>query len=242
MIQFYAPDIAASPFLPENESIHCSRVLRKQTGDKIYVTDGKGQRYLCEVLNPHPKHTEVKVIQIEKLQSERDYSLILAVAPTKNSDRIEWMLEKAIEVGVDKIIFLRCDRSERKTVRLDRLYKIAISAMNQSLSVLLPEIEEITSYKSFIESFGNEVQKFFGYCSESFPKREFVKECKPGGRLVIMIGPEGDFTENEVEEAVKCGFIPVTFGNKRLRTETAGVYAVCAVNVINQLNSGYKLK
>lgn len=235
MIQFYAPDILLNPELPESESMHCSRVLRMKNGDEIFVTDGKGSRYRCLILNSHTSHTSLSVISQEKLEAEKNYYLTLAVAPTKNADRMEWMVEKAVEIGVDKIVLLKCERSERKYQKTERLKKIMIAAMKQSLSLFLPEITELTDYKDFICSCSKDSQKFFGYCSKDFPLKDFAKECKAGGEVIVMIGPEGDFTFEEVDKAIKYNFIPVTFGNKRLRTETAGVYATCAVNVINQL-------
>ena len=146
------------------------------------------------------------------------------------------MVEKAVEIGVDKIVLLKCQRSERKVQRSDRLMKVMISAMKQSLSTNLPELEDLTEYKAFVGRKDEDVKKYFGYCSEEYPRKEFVKEYKGGGDVIVMIGPEGDFTPEEVEFAVENGYLPVSFGNKRLRTETAGVFAVSAVNVINQLS------
>lgn len=235
MIQFFAPDILENSELPEGESMHCCRVLRMKEGDEIVVTDGKGSRYTCEILKAHPSHTKIKIKCRENFVKTRNYNLVLAVAPTKNSDRVEWMIEKAVEVGVDKIVLLRCDRSERKNLRSDRLVKVMISAMKQSLSVILPELSEVTDFKEFVSGCNKTGQKFFGYCSDRFPRRSFVKELRPGGDVIVLIGPEGDFTPEEVELAVNQGFMPVTFGEKRLRTETAGVFAVCAVDIVNQL-------
>lgn len=237
MIQFYAPDIASNPVLPEVDSGHCCRVLRMKPGDEIYVTDGCGSRFLCVIEKADPKATKVTVKNQELFEDLKGYSLTLAVAPTKNSDRLEWLVEKAVEIGVDKIVLLKCKRGERKYQKSERILKVMISAMKQSLAVWLPELAELTDFSEFIENASPESQKFFGYCSEAFPRKEFVKECQPGGNVIVMIGPEGDFSPEEVESAVERGFIPVTFGHKRLRTETAGVFAVSAVSVINQLSS-----
>lgn len=235
MIQFYAPEIEESNILPEGESIHCSRVLRMKAGDEIVVTDGKGARYICVIENPHPKNTSFYIKEKIEIVANRNYKVTLAVAPTKNPDRMEWMAEKAVELGVDRIILLKCERSERKFLKSERLKKVMIAAMKQSLGTVLPELVEITAFNRFVsDDFSG--QKFFGYCSADYPKKEFAKECKPESDVVIMIGPEGDFTPSEVELAVKSGFVPVTFGNKRLRTETAGVFAIAAVDVINQLS------
>lgn len=236
MIQFYAPEIETTLLLPEGESAHCSRVLRKKEGDEIYVTDGKGNRFVCVISKSHPSKTELQIKEKIDLSEKRDYKLTLAVAPTKNSDRMEWMIEKSVEIGVDKIVLLKCQRSERKAQKSERLLKIMISAMKQSLSTFLPELVEMIDIKEFIQNSNGDDRKFFGYCSESFPKKEFVKEIPAHKDIIVMIGPEGDFSPEEVDLAVKFGFEPVSFGEKRLRTETAGVFAVCAVNVINQLD------
>ena len=233
MIQFYAPEIEKENILPEGESAHCVRVLRLKEGDDIVVTDGKGQRFLCEITKAHPSKTEFRIKEKTDIAKGRDYRVTLAVAPTKNSDRMEWLMEKAVEIGVDKIVLLKCDRSERKVLRTDRLQKIIVSAMKQSLSAHLPELVEITPLKEFVAGCG-EIKKYFGYCSPEYPRKEFAKEYCGREDVVIMIGPEGDFTPEEVEISLKSGFMPVTFGEKRLRTETAGVYALCGVDLINQ--------
>ena len=236
MILFYAPDIEENPSLPDVESSHCCRVLRMKSGDEIFVTDGRGNLYKCIITKADPAKTILSIVDKEDRREEKDYKLTLAVAPTKNPERIEWLVEKAVEIGVDKIVLLKCRRSERKFQKTERLKKVMISAMKQSLSLTLPEITELTDIKDFIKESGNCQNKYFGYCSELYPRKEFVKEYKEGGEVIVMIGPEGDFSPEEVELAVGNGFQPVTFGEKRLRTETAGVFAVCAVNIINQMN------
>ena len=232
---FYVPDAAAAQELPADEASHAVRVLRLSAGDELMLMDGQGTFYRAIVTMTSNHHCMYDIQ--ETLPQERSWKghIHLAIAPTKLIERIEWMVEKAVEIGVDKIVFLKCARSERKVLRPDRLLKVMISAMKQSLSGRLPEMEELEDFKEFIEKSKKDNQKFFGYCSPSFPKKEFVKECKNGGAVTVMIGPEGDFTEEEVAKAVEKGFIPVTFGEKRLRTETAGVFAICAVNVINQM-------
>ena len=236
MIQFYAPEIETTGMLPEGESAHCCRVLRMRQGDEIYVTDGRGARFLCRINDPHPSHTEVSIIEKIEIPEDKGFSINLAVAPTKNADRMEWLAEKAVELGVDCITLLKCHRSERKIMKSERLRKVMVSAMKQSLGNRLPQLVELTDFNDFIKSNADSPnQKFFGYCSADYPKKEFAKECKPGNDVVVMIGPEGDFSEKEVELAVENGFMPVSFGERRLRTETAGVFAVAAVNVINQI-------
>lgn len=235
MIQFFAPDILSNNTLPESESSHCIRVLRHKKNDMIYVTDGKGSRYLCRIIEPHHSHTTLEIISKEEISMSRTQKITVAVAPTKSADRMEWMAEKCVELGIDEIVLLRCDRSERKILKPERLQKIMISAMKQSLGVRLPEVRETTSFKQYIQSVDPEVQKFFGYCSPEIPRREFVKEYQPGGDIIVMIGPEGDFSEEEVKTAISGGFIPVTFGDRRLRTETACVFAVSAIETLNQI-------
>ena len=236
MIQFYAPDIAVNPVLPEAEAAHCIRVLRMKEGDEIFVTDGKGYRYSCLIDKVNRSEVLVNIVEKIAISEPRNYQLTVAIAPPKNSDRLEWFIEKAVEIGIDRIVLLKCRHNERKIQKTDRLLKIAVSAMKQSLSSYVPEITELIDFKEYIPSVDKNAQKFFGYCSPLFPKKEFVKVIAPGGEVVVLIGPEGDFSEEEVEMAVSEGFNPVTFGKKRLRTETAGVFAVCAVNVINQIN------
>ena len=235
MIQFYAPDIKERGVLPESDSAHCCRVLRMKEGDEVTVVDGKGMRYLCRIVEAHSKHTAVEIISEEEVPNHWKAPITLAVAPTKHSDRMEWMLEKAVEIGVDRVVLLKCRRSERKEMKTERLEKVMVSAMKQSLKGVLPELQGMTDFNDFVKSQPLVSQKFFGYCDAAYPRREFVKQCKPGMPVVIMIGPEGDFSPEEVTTAVENGFMPVTFGKSRLRTETAALFGVTAVHVINDL-------
>lgn len=230
MIQFYAPEIEATGVLPETESGHCCRVLRMKEGDKIYVTDGKGHRFECLILEAHPKHTAVEILTMADIKPWWGFQLELCVAPSKNADRMEWLVEKAVEIGVDRIILMKCKRSERKTLRTDRLEKIAISAMNQSLKTNRTEITGPIEFKDIIKDdfYGF---KCLGYCDDSHPLLNFADEYK-GGNLRILIGPEGDFTAEEVALATEKGYIPVTFGGSRLRLETAALYAAVAAHVV----------
>ena len=234
MIQFYAPEIESTGILPESDSAHCCRVLRMKAGDEVIVVDGKGKRFRCVIMEAHPKHTSVEIVSEELVPSHWGVRITLAVAPTKNMDRMEWLLEKAVEIGVDRIVFLKCARSERKVVKLDRLEKVMVSAMKQSLKGVLPELEEMSDFRGFVSSDFGDAVKFMGYCSSDYPRKEFVKEYPRHTDVVILIGPEGDFSPEEVEAAVAGGFVPVTFGESRLRTETAALYGVAAVHVMNQ--------
>lgn len=237
MIQFYAPDIETTGELPESDSAHCCRVLRMKEGEEIYVVDGKGSRFRCVILEAHPKHTLVEIQEREQIPNHWDFELTLAVAPTKHADRMEWMLEKAVEIGIDRVVLLKCARSERKIMKTERLKKVMISAMKQSLKGVLTILEDVTDFDSFVKSVPIGVGKYFGYCSPDYPRADFSQNCKVKTPLVIMIGPEGDFSPDEVSLAVEHGFLPVTFGDSRLRTETAALYAVTAAHVINRLSA-----
>ncbi|MDE5813794.1 MAG: 16S rRNA (uracil(1498)-N(3))-methyltransferase [Muribaculaceae bacterium] len=230
MIQFYAPDIESTGMLPETESGHCCRVLRMKEGDHIFVTDGNSHRFKCVILDPHPKRTAVEILAMEHIAPWWGFRLEICVAPSKNADRMEWLVEKAIEIGVDRIVLMKCSRSERKVLRTDRLEKIAISAMNQSLKATRPVIEGPIPFHDIITD-GFTGFKCLGYCDEVYPLRSFAKEYK-GGSVRILIGPEGDFTPEEVALAVENNYIPVTFGGSRLRLETAALYAAVAAHVI----------
>ena len=234
MIRFYSPDIASDLTLPEIESGHCCRVLRMKEGDRIYVVDGKGMEYECEITDAHPKHTSVMILSEREDPKHWKEKIVLAVAPTKNIDRIEWMLEKVVEIGVDEIVLLRCEHSERKNVNEERLVKIIISAMKQSLKATLPVFKGLVKYRDFIESIDTPL-KYMGYCAPDVERREFAKEFPGKGDVTVMIGPEGDFSPEEVMLAMNKGFVPVTFGESRLRTETAALFAVTAIHVIDQL-------
>lgn len=229
MIQFYAPEIESSSMLPEAESGHCCRVLRMKEGDRIFVTDGKGHRYECEIVEAHPKHTAIEILTTEELTPWWGFRLELCVAPPKNADRMEWLVEKAVEIGVDRILLMKCGRSERKVLRTDRLEKIAASAMNQSLKTNMPCIEGPVPFKEIVSD-GFSGFKCLGYCDDTYPLCSFAQEYR-GGDIRILIGPEGDFTPEEVALAVANGYIPVTLGGSRLRLETAALYAAVAAHV-----------
>lgn len=234
MIQFYAPEIASLPVLPPEESAHCCRVLRMKQGDAIRVTDGRGGLYDCLIADPNPKGCLLSIVSQEETRKHWPFRITVAVAPTKNIDRMEWFVEKSVEVGVDRLLFLQCERSERKNIRLDRLQKIAVSAMNQSLKTYLPELVGPVPFPQALDM--KDGQGFFGYCNPKYPREEFVKNYHGDSDVTIYVGPEGDFTEREADLAVTAGCMPVTFGESRLRTETAALYAVQAVHIITELN------
>ncbi|MCI7576532.1 MAG: 16S rRNA (uracil(1498)-N(3))-methyltransferase [Bacteroidales bacterium] len=231
MYLFYTPDILTSHVLSEEESQHCVRVLRYTRGDEILLTDGKGNTYTARITNPHPKHCEFEVLTQEKQQKAHDFYLHIAIAPTKNIERMEWMVEKCTEIGVDEITPLLCRFSERKQIRTDRLEKIVLSAAKQSLTPYLPKLNELTDYDTFVRQ-ATEETKFIAHCYKE-EKRDLKDEIKRGKSVLVLIGPEGDFSEQEVEEALALGFVPVSLGNSRLRTETAGVVACHTAVLMN---------
>ena len=240
MIRFYAPDILKESCLPETDSGHCCRVLRMKEDDIIHVVDGKGNVFECVITKANPKKTEIKIVSRLEEPSHWSNRITLAVAPTKNIDRMEWLLEKATEIGVDKIVFLKCEHSERKDVKIERMNKILVSAMKQSMKATIPQLEGMTDISKFMAetetSEKNDI-RIMGYCSENFPRKDLTEVYQPGKDAVILIGPEGDFSPDEVQLAVKAGFIPATFGNTRLRTETAALFALTAIHVLNNLEA-----
>ncbi|MDE6391743.1 MAG: 16S rRNA (uracil(1498)-N(3))-methyltransferase [Muribaculaceae bacterium] len=231
MIRFYAPDIESDGRLPEVESSHCCRVLRMREGDRIEVVDGKGNVYRCEIVGSHPKHTDVEIIDKESEPLHWAPRITLAVAPTKNMDRIEWMVEKAVEIGVNRIVFLDCLHSVRRTVKRERVEKIMVSAMKQSLKATMPELAGPVAFEDFVRSDTSSL-RYMGYCDPSVERRRFEREYNGASDVTVLIGPEGDFSPEEVSLAINCGFMPVTFGNTRLRTETAAIYSLCAAHAL----------
>lgn len=230
---FYHPDIANSQQLPEQESQHCVKVLRMKEGDELTVVDGCGNFYSCELVQAHPKHCLVKILDVQKQELNRDFKIAIAFAPTKQMDRNEWFIEKAVEIGVDRFIPLRCDFSERKEIKSDRLTKIMVSAMKQSKQAFLPVLEEITTFQQLVsQPFVG--QKFIAHCY-STEKSVLSQLCKKGENTLILIGPEGDFSESEVQMAIDNGFKAISLSDNRLRTETACLTALHTVHVVNSI-------
>lgn len=228
---FYQPHIPDGFLnLDPEESRHCIRVLRKKSGDTIHLTDGKGCFYTAAITRPDPA-TCGFTIESTTREQDRNYCIHIAISPTRNPDRIEWFVEKSVELGVDRITLLECANSERITIRRERLEKVAVSAMKQSLKAWLPEITGVQKLKEAIRHF-NEEQKFIAFVDPSNP--EHLKNLAAvGGRYVVLIGPEGDFSTEELNLAVGSGFRKVSLGRSRLRTETAGVAACHILNLIN---------
>lgn len=235
MIQFYAPNIENVPILPESDSQHCVRVLRMKSGDIIGVIDGKGYRYECKILDAHQKRTCVEILSKQYIPLSWENNITIAVAPTKLLDRMEWLVEKLTEIGVNRIVPLLCRYSERKEIKIERLERIAIAAMKQSLKTVLPIIEPMTPIKNFICECDAQ-QKFIAYCDQSIPRLLFSNEYTANKNTIILIGPEGDFSHEEINLALDNGYKPISLGDNRLRTETAALVACNTCHIINQVN------
>lgn len=217
--------------LDEEESRHCLSVLRKRAGDECWVVDGRGHFFTGELAEGGKKSALVRLVSEKKDWKKRPLHLHLAVAPTKNLDRFEWFLEKAVEIGLEEITPIRCRRSERETIRLDRLEKVMVAAMKQSLRASLPKMSELTDFQSFVKK-TETAQKFIAHCqTDGLPLLK--TSLKPGLDCLILIGPEGDFSIDEIEFAVKYGFQEISLGDARLRTETAAIVACHTVSLIN---------
>jgi len=218
--------------LPETDSQHCVKVLRMREGDHVQVIDGKGCVYECLLTDAHPKRAMLQVIGHREQPLPWRQQITVAVAPTKMMDRMEWLVEKLTEVGFNRFVPLLCRYSERKDIKVERLRKIAVSAMKQSLKAVLPDIQPMTPIARFIKDCDAE-QKFVAYCDPSIPRRLLTDLYRPGIDTAILIGPEGDFSQPEIQAAIEAGFQPVSLGDNRLRTETAALYACSAFHVID---------
>ncbi|TFU92896.1 16S rRNA (uracil(1498)-N(3))-methyltransferase [Barnesiella sp. WM24] len=240
MIQFYAPDIEDKQMLPEDEARHCIKVLRTRPGSLIEAIDGKGYRYSCRLLSDDPRHASVAIESKIQVEQAWQTDITVAVAPTKNMDRMEWLTEKLTEIGVNRIVPVLCRHSERKEIKIERLQRIAVSAMKQSLKARLPEIVAMTPLNDFISKFTAD-QRFIAYCDPAIPRRLLAGEYSVSSKsVIILIGPEGDFDLNEIKAVLDDGYIPVTLGDNRLRTETAALVACDTFHIINQLSMVHK--
>jgi 16S rRNA (uracil1498-N3)-methyltransferase len=232
---FYVPDIDKKTVaLPKDEAKHCIHVLRYQQGHSLSLTDGKGYFYNAIIENIFKNEVLVRIRSKQEQNAERTYKLHVAVAPTKSIDRFEWFLEKATEIGIDEITPLITHHSERKKLRTERLEKVIIAAMKQSLKSYKPILHDPLTLSEFLGGNFADSQLFIAYCGE-VEKKILKSVYKKGGNAVVLIGPEGDFAESEVREAIKEGFTPVSLGDVRLRTETAGVVVCHSLFLFNQL-------
>jgi len=232
---FYTPDINPSLpdyFLSEEESKHAVRVLRLQVGDEVTLIDGKGGLYKAEIKDAHPKRTILQINSVTTEFNKRNHYLHIAIAPTKNLDRVEWFLEKATEIGIDEISLIICQRSERKEAKTERQDKIITSAIKQSIKAYHPVLNPAISLSQFLKQ-PFDGQKFIAHCDEG-EKVSLAQSIIPGGRYLILIGPEGDFTPTEVDNALQNGYKAITLGESRLRTETAALEACFEANFLNR--------
>lgn len=229
---FFAPNISGENYLlDEVESKHCIRVLRLKKSDNIMLVDGKGGMYSGIISNPDPKKCLIEIVNHTPGFEKRNYSLHVAIAPTKNIDRFEWFIEKAVEIGIDEITPLLCEHSERRSLNPERLEKIIVSAMKQSLKAYKPVLNNLTNFDAFCKKAING-EKFIAHCEES-QKLFLGNELAQGKDYVVLIGPEGDFTANEIEIAKANGYREISLGNSRLRTETAGVVTSTIAAMVN---------
>lgn len=234
---FYVSNATEDNELPTDEAIHAIRVLRLKIGDDIFLIDGKGNFYEAVVTLANSKHCLYEITQTLVQNKTWKGHIHLAIAPTKDISRIEWLVEKATEIGFDEISFLNCQFSERKNLRIDRIERIVISAMKQSRKAWKPIVNNMLSFEDFIQK---EVtgQKFICHCYNEIEKTDFFSNINNSGLfedITVLIGPEGDFSINEVHQALQQQYKSTTLGNSRLRTETAGLAAVLMANLANRI-------
>ena len=225
---FFVPDAAQQTELPADEAMHALRVLRLKSGDEMFLMDGEGNYYRAQVTIAATHRCFYEILETMPQERQWQGRVHLAIAPTKMMDRIEWMVEKATEIGVDEVSFLNCQFSERRLVKTTRLEKIVVSAVKQSHKAYKPQLHEIESFKAFIHE-PREGRKFIAHCYEEVPRSYLFEELKKDGGTedtTVMIGPEGDFSIEEVKMAVEAGWQSVHLGESRLRTETAGLSAI----------------
>ena len=229
---FYVPNADRNNELPPEETTHALRVLRLQSGDDMFLMDGRGNFYHAEVSLATHKKCLYHIKETLPQQKTWRGHIHLAIAPTKHIDRMEWLAEKATEVGFDEITFLHCAFSERKALRTDRIEKIVISAAKQSRKPWIPVVNELESFKTFIQQ-PREGHKFIAHCYEEIEKKDFFDDLMngPNERITVLVGPEGDFSIDEVKFAIAQGYESVSLGRSRLRTETAGLIAVTMAQI-----------
>jgi 16S rRNA (uracil1498-N3)-methyltransferase len=230
---FYTSDNISDIYtLPQEESKHCVKVLRLNKGDFVQIINGSGKLYTAEIIDNHPKKCSVKIISVIEKQNRKNFRVCIAVSPTKNINRYETFLEKATEIGIDTIIPFVSKYSERKIINFERLEKVIISAVKQSKALFKPELQNTIAFKDLINSeFSGE--KYIAHCYDSVLKKH-IKDIYPKGKdILILIGPEGDFSKDEIKLAVQKGFIEISLSDSRLRTETAGIAAAQIIDFMN---------
>lgn len=231
---FYLPDAQIGTIsFPEEESKHIVKVLRMKEGDSFCVTDGSGSLYDAELIDAHPKRAMANLSNQRNGYDIRDFKVSIAIAPTKLNERTEWFLEKATEIGIDEVKLFSSYHSERRVANVDRFKKIVISAMKQSVKSKMPIVEDMVSFDKLVKQ-NYEGQKFIAWIDDDV-KDQLCDLYKKGENALVLIGPEGDFSKEEVTLAKEYGFIPVSLGEARLRTETAAVVACHTIQLINQM-------
>lgn len=215
----------------KEESRHLIKVLRKSEGDTVFITDGKGHFFTTEITFANEKKCTVNVLKVEHKQKNKPFHLHIAIAPTKLNDRYEWFLEKAVEIGIDEITPIICKNSERKVIKTDRMKKIIQSAVKQSLQFYVPKFNEPILFNTFLNQ-QKASQKFIAHCEDENNKQFLQHIAKPENDILVLVGPEGDFTPKEIQKSIDLNFIPVTLGHNRLRTETAGVYITSLMTLL----------
>ncbi|PST84797.1 16S rRNA (uracil(1498)-N(3))-methyltransferase [Pedobacter yulinensis] len=233
---FYTPGIgttATGYILSEEESKHCIRVLRLKTGDQVQLIDGTGGFYTAVLADEHPKRVALQILERQLEFGKRSHYLHIAVAPTKNTDRLEWFAEKATELGIDEITPLISDRSERRILKTDRLEKVVVAASKQSIKAYVPRINPPVPFRDLLMPAAN-FAKCIAHCMPGAGKQFLNEVLTVGGSSLVLIGPEGDFTEEEVQLALQNNFKAITLGNARLRTETAALAVCFEENYLNR--------
>lgn len=231
MAQFYLPEIkhGTNELSPE-ESKHAVKVLRLSSGDEIQLMDGEGGIYTAIIDEANHKRCSFHVVNTSQ-QIKNKHFIHIAIAPTKNIDRIEWFVEKCVEIGIDEISFISCQNSERKQIKIDRIEKKAVSAMKQSLNAFKPQLNDLEPFSSFVDR-TKQKEKYIAYVDFENPDMLYNIASK-SSEYCVLIGPEGDFSSKEVEYAINKGFKKISLGNTRLRTETAGIAACHLLNILN---------
>ena len=218
--------------LPDDETLHALKVLRKKSGDKLMVVDGRGGLYETCIESVDTRNCRLNIISVDKEFGQQNYYIHIGIAPPKSHDRIEWFVEKAVEIGVQEISFILTDHSERKNIKLNRINKRAVSSMKQSLKATLPVINDIVPLKDFMIKCSND-EKYIGYLNKG-ENCHLMLSATTKSDYCILIGPEGDFSSSEINESQKFGFKPISLGNNRLRIETAGFAACHILNLVNE--------
>lgn len=231
---FYLPDAQLGTIsFPEDESKHIVKVLRMKEGDRFCVTNGNGSLFDAELIDAHPKRAAADLSNQRSGYDIKDFKVTIAIAPTKLNERTEWFLEKATEIGIDEVKLFSSYHSERRVANVERFKKIVVAAMKQSVKSKMPVVEEMVSFDKLVKQ-SYDGQKFIAWIDDDV-KEQLCDLYKKGENAIVLIGPEGDFSKEEVELAKQNGFVPVSLGEARLRTETAAVVACHTIQLINQM-------